>query len=124
SAIGGLVNGELAKFTEASNILAKGTKADAGTITAYMGTMYGIFQDQAIKMGKAEWVQMLTGQTAEAVRMFKTSGAEMSSAFTSLGANAQSAGIDMAEQMAVLGTLQATMSGSEAGTKYKSFLNG
>ncbi|QQD22280.1 phage tail tape measure protein [Oceanospirillaceae bacterium ASx5O] len=124
SAIGGLVDGELAKFTEASNILAKGTKADAGTITAYMGTMYGIFQDQAIKMGKAEWVQMLTGQTAEAVRMFKTSGAEMSTAFTSLGANAQSAGIGMVEQMAVLGTLQATMSGSEAGTKYKSFLNG
>ena len=124
SAIGGLVDGELAKFTEASNILAKGTKADAATITAYMGTMYGIFQDQANQMGKAQWVQMLTGQTAEAVRMFKTSGAEMSAAFTSLGANAQSAGIDMAEQMAVLGTLQATMSGSEAGTKYKAFLNG
>ena len=30
----------------------------------------------------------------------------------------------MNEQMAILGTLQATMSGSEAGTKYRAFLNG
>lgn len=124
SAIGGLTNGELAKFTEASNLLAAATKADAATITGYMGTMYGIFQDQATKMGKAKWVEMLTGQTASAVQMFKTTGAEMSSAFTSLGANAQSAGVQLSEQMAILGTLQATMSGSEAGTKYKSFLAG
>lgn len=124
SAIGGLENGELATFTKASNVLAKGTKADAATITSYMGTMYGIFQNNANAMGKARWVEQLTGQTAAAVKMFKTNGQEMSGAFTSLGANAQAAGIDVAEQMAILGTLQATMSGSEAGTKYKSFLAG
>ena len=33
SAIGGLVNGELAEFTNASNVLAKATKSDAATIT-------------------------------------------------------------------------------------------
>ena len=124
SAIGGLVDGELATFTKASNLLAKGTKADAATITSYMGTMYGIFQNNANAMGKARWVEQLTGQTAAAVKMFKTNGQEMSGAFTSLGANAEAAGIDVAEQMAILGTLQATMSGSEAGTKYKSFLAG
>tara|TARA_R110002051_G_scaffold183347_3_gene252917 strand:- start:1791 stop:3602 length:1812 start_codon:yes stop_codon:yes gene_type:complete len=124
SAITGLVDGELAKFTNASNILAKGTKADAATITNYMGTMYGIFKDQANKMGKAEWVEQLTGQTAQAVQMFKTTGAEMSGAFTSVGASATSSGISLHEQMAILGTLQSTMSGSEAGTKYKSFLSG
>ncbi|MDP2548902.1 phage tail tape measure protein [Oceanobacter sp. 4_MG-2023] len=124
SAIGGLTNGELAVFTEASNILAKGTKADAATITGYMGTMYGIFQQQAAAMGKSEWVEQLTGQTAAAVKMFKTTGSEMSAAFTSVGANAQAAGIQLHEQMAILGTLQSTMSGSEAGTKYKSFLAG
>lgn len=124
SAIGGLTNGELAEFTNASNILAKGTKADAATVTDYMGTMYGIFEHDAKKMGKAEWVQQLTGQTAAAVQMFKTTGSEMSSAFSTLGANAQSAGVPMQEQLAILGTLQATMSGSEAATKYKSFING
>jgi len=124
SAIGGLNNGELAKFTNASNILAKGTKADAATITNYMGTMYGIFETQANAMGKAKWVEQLTGQTALAVQMFKTDGANMSAAFTSIGANATASGVAINEQMAILGTLQATMSGSEAGTKYKSFLAG
>ena len=124
SAIGGLANGELAEFTNASNILAKGTKADAGTITNYMGTMYGIFKDQANSMGKAQWVKQLTGQTAEAVKMFKTDGQQMSAAFSSIGANAASSGVAISEQMAVLGTLQSTMSGSEAGTKYKAFLAG
>ncbi|MGU3846657.1 phage tail tape measure protein, partial [Vibrio diabolicus] len=58
------------------------------------------------------------------VEMFKTTGASMSSAFTSIGANATSAGVAIEEQMAILGTLQSTMSGSEAGTKYKAFLAG
>ena len=124
SAIAGLNDGELAKFTNASNILAKGTKADAATITNYMGTMYGIFETQANAMGKAKWVEQLTGQTALAVQMFKTDGAQMSAAFTSIGANATASGVAINEQMAILGTLQATMSGSEAGTKYKSFLAG
>jgi hypothetical protein len=56
--------------------------------------------------------------------MFKTTCAEMAGAFTSLGAEARSAGIAQGEQIAVLGQLQATMSGSEAGTKYKAFLSG
>lgn len=124
SAIAGLTQGELAQFTTASNILAKGTKADAATVTSYIGTMYGIFSKQANAMGKAQWVKELTGQTATAVQMFKTTGNELSSAFTRLGANAQAAGIGLAEQMSILGTLQATMSGSEAGTKYKAFLSG
>lgn len=124
SAIAGLAGDDLAKFTQVGAVLAKGTKSDASTITAYMGTMYGIFQNTADEMGKAKWVQILAGQTATAVQMFKTTGAEMSGAFGSLGASAQSAGIGMAEQMAILGQLQATMSGSEAGSKYKAFLSG
>ena len=124
SAIAGLQGTELASFTVASATLARATKADAGTITAYMGTMYGIFKQQADKMGKAQWVEQMAGRTALAVQMFKTTGMEMSSAFTALGANAQAAGISAQEQIAVLGMLQSTMGGSEAGTKYKAFLAG
>lgn len=124
SAIAGLTGNELAKFTEASNILAKGSKSDANTITNYMGTMYGIFQQSADAMGKSKWVEQLTGQTSLAVEIFKSDGTQMSAAFTSLGADAQAHGIAINEQMAVLGKLQATMSGSEAGTKYKAFLRG
>ncbi|EGZ6888362.1 phage tail tape measure protein [Vibrio cholerae] len=124
SAIAGLTGEELSQFTKASGVLAAATKADTATITSYMGTMYGIFKNQAEEMGKAAWVEDVAGMTASAVQMFKTTGMEMSSAFTSVGANATAAGIAMSEQMAILGTLQSTMSGSEAGTKYKAFLAG
>jgi len=124
SAISGLSDADLSAFTLSSNVLAAATKADAATITDYMGTMYGIFKNQANGMGKSNWVEQVTGMTATAVQMFKTTGSEMSGAFTSIGAEATSAGIGMNEQMAILGTLQATMSGSEAGTKYKAFLAG
>jgi TP901 family phage tail tape measure protein len=124
SAIAGLADNELANFTHAGNVLAKATKANADVITDYMGTMYGIFQTTADKMGKTQWVEQLTGQTATAVQMFKTTGAEMARAFSSLGASATASGVGQSEQMAVLGQLQATMSGSEAGTKYTAFLTG
>ncbi|EGC8526027.1 phage tail tape measure protein [Salmonella enterica subsp. enterica serovar Louisiana] len=124
SAIAGLRGNELPKFTEASAILAKATKSDTATITNYMGTMYGVFKNTAEKMGRTQWVEQIAGQTASAVQMFKTTGNEMSAAFTALGANAQAMKVSAAEQFAVLGQLQSTMSGSEAGTKYKSFLAG
>ncbi|MCX8792427.1 phage tail tape measure protein [Vibrio parahaemolyticus] len=124
SAIAGLAGNELSEFTKASGVLAAATKADTATITNYVGTMYGIFQKTANQMGKADWVNMLGGQTAKAVQMFKTTGDQMSAAFTSVGAAATSVGVGMTEQMAILGTLQSTMSGSEAGTKYRAFLAG
>ena len=124
SGIAGLTGEELSSFTYASAVMAKATKADASTMTAYTGTMYGIFQKQAEAQGKAAWIEDMAGKTAHAIKVFKTSGYEMSSAFTALGANATSAGISLDEQMAILGKLQATMSGSEAGTKYKAFLRG
>ncbi|WP_206196936.1 hypothetical protein [Zooshikella ganghwensis] len=71
SAIGGLTGQELSQFTKASGVLAAATKADTATITNYMGTMYGIFSEQAEVMGKANWVNMVAGQTASAVQMFK-----------------------------------------------------
>ncbi|EJE4174943.1 phage tail tape measure protein [Vibrio parahaemolyticus] len=124
SAIAGLAGNELSEFTKASGVLAAATKADTATITNYVGTMYGIFQNTANQMGRADWVNMLGGQTAKAVQMFKTTGDQMSAAFTSVGAAATSVGVGMTEQMAILGTLQSTMSGSEAGTKYRAFLAG
>lgn len=124
SAIAGLSGDELPAFTRASNILAKGTKADAATITNYVGTMYGIFQKTADGMGKAAWVEKLAGQTAMAVQMYKTTGQGMSDAFRTLGASATTSNVPMNEQIAILGKLQAAMSGSEAGTKYRAFLRG
>jgi TP901 family phage tail tape measure protein len=123
SAISGLSGDELSRFTEVSGVLAKGTKANVADITNYVGTMYGIFQRSADAMGKAEWIEKMAAQTAMAVNIFKSDGKQMSASFTAIGASAQNFGVSMAEQFAVLGKLQATMSGSEAGTKYKSFLD-
>lgn len=125
SAIGGLTDADLSSFTQSSNILAIATKADASTITNYMGTMYGVFEKTANKMGKANWVKTITGQTATAVQMFKTTGTEMNSAFQALSGKATNKGINSAEQMTILGELQlVTKSGSVAGTQYAAFIDG
>lgn len=124
SAFGGISGAELSDITKSSAVLAAATKAGTATITNYMGTMYGIFKNSADEMGTGIWSKQVAGMTAQSVEMFKTTGAGMSSAFTSVGANATAAGIAMEEQMAILGTLQSTMSGSEAGTKYRAFLGG
>ncbi|MGW7679069.1 phage tail tape measure protein [Shewanella sp. S23-S33] len=122
SAIAGLNGNDLSTFTKAGNVLAAATKADAETITNYMGTMYGIFQNDAKKMGDGAWVERLTGMTATAVKVFKTDGKKMADAFGALGASADKSPLE--EQMAILGTLQATMEGGESATKYKAFLAG
>ncbi|WP_233268451.1 phage tail tape measure protein [Vibrio metschnikovii] len=124
SAIAGLKGNELSEFTKNSGILAAATKADTATITSYMGAMYGIFEKDAAALGNSNWVERVTGMTAQAVQMFNTDGNKMSQAFTSLGSSATAMGVDMAEQMAVLGMLQASMGGGEAGTKYRAFLKG
>ncbi|MGR2705441.1 phage tail tape measure protein [Pseudomonas sp. IB20] len=120
-AIKGMVGSQLATFTNASNVLAKATKSDAATMGTYVGTMYNLFKGQADAMGKGQWVETLAGQTATAVQLFRTSGEQIGEAFKAAGGLASTAGVSLAEQMAVLGTLGSTMDGGEAGGLYKSF---
>ncbi|VVN93157.1 phage tail tape measure protein [Pseudomonas fluorescens] len=120
-AIKGLTGDQLATFTNTSNLLAKATKSDADTMTAYVGTMYNLFKDQADAMGKGEWVEKLGGQTALAVQLFRTDGAQLKDAFKEVGSIANMAGVDLAEQFAVIGSLSSTMEGGDAGGIYKAF---
>lgn len=120
-AIKGLVGNQLATFTNASNLVAKATKTDAATMGEYVGTLYNLQKSQADAMGKGAWVEKLGGQTALAVQLFRTSGAAMKDAFKEAGAIATTAGVDLAEQMAVIGTLSSTMEGGDAGGRYKAF---
>ncbi|WP_271105108.1 phage tail tape measure protein [Pseudomonas tohonis] len=120
-AIKGLTGSQLALFTNASNVLAKATKTDGETISAYIGTLYGLNKAQADAMGKGEWVEMLAGQSALAVQLFRTSGQQLNDAFKATGIGASAAGVSLAEQMAVLGTLGSTIEGGEAGGLYKAF---
>lgn len=120
-AIKGLAGNQLATFTNTSNLLAKVTKTDAATMGEYVGTLYNLQKSQADAMGKGAWVERLGGQTALAVQLFRTSGAAMKDAFKEAGAIATTAGVDLAEQMAVIGTLSSTMEGGDAGGRYKAF---
>ncbi|WP_339433564.1 phage tail tape measure protein [Pseudomonas sp. EA_65y_Pfl2_P78] len=120
-AIKGLTGSQLATFTNTSNLLAKATKSDAETMGAYVGTMYNLFKGQADAMGKGEWVEKLGGQTALAVQLFRTDGAQLKDAFKEVGSIASAAGVDIAEQFAVIGSLSSTMEGGDAGGRYKAF---
>ncbi|MDI2145479.1 phage tail tape measure protein [Pseudomonas sp. ITA] len=120
-AIKGLAGNQLATFTNTSNLLAKATKTDAETMGEYVGTLYNLQKSQADAMGKGAWVEKLGGQTALAVQLFRTSGAAMKDAFKEAGAIATTSGVDLAEQMAVIGTLSGTMEGGDAGGRYKAF---
>ncbi|GEM77352.1 phage tail tape measure protein [Vibrio sagamiensis] len=124
SAMGELSGQELAGVTESSAILAAATKADTAVITSYMGTLYSIFEQDAERLGKGNWAERIAGMTAKSVEKFKTTGQGMADAFKGVGALAKTHGIEIQNQMAILGMLQGSMSGSEAGTRYKAFLAG
>ncbi|WP_323600728.1 phage tail tape measure protein [Pseudomonas putida] len=120
-AIQGLVGNQLATVTNASSVLAKATKSDTETTSQYLGSMYNLFKSEADKVGRVQWVEQLTSQTALAVKLFRTDGAQLKDAFKEAGAIATASGISFAEQMAVIGTLSSTMEGGDAGGRYKAF---
>jgi len=112
----------VAKFTEFAALTAKATKATVAEMTSLFATGYGIYKSYYGKMSDFKFGEMFAGGIAQAVNIFKSTGPEMAGAISSLGASATSALVPMEEQFAVLGALQATMSGSEAGTKYRAFM--
>lgn len=120
-AIKGLAGEQLATFTNTSSVLAKATKTDQDVMSEYVGTLYNLQKQQADAMGKSQWVEKLGGQTALAVQLFRTSGEQMKEGFKEAGAIATASGIDLAEQMAVIGSLSSTMEGGDAGGRYKAF---
>jgi TP901 family phage tail tape measure protein len=124
SSFEGIKGNELAKLTNISAVMAKGLKSDASTITDYMGTMKGIYINEVNELGKIKWAEKIAGQTALAVKLFKTDGSKMASAFSNLGRGAAALGVDAAESFAVMGRLQSTMTGSESSTRYRAFFAG
>lgn len=122
SGIASLNDEAVAKFTEIAGITAKGTKASIAEMTSLFATGYGIYKGFYSDMSDIDFGEMFAAGIGNAANIFKTDGANMAQAISSLGAAATSAKVPMEEQFAILGMLQATMSGSEAGTKYKAFM--
>lgn len=122
SGISTLTDEGVAKFTELSGITATATKSSIATMTSLFATGYGIYKDYYKDMSDIEFAEMFSSGISESVKQFKTNGNEMAAAIQTLGASATNAQVPLEEQLSILGMLQATMSGSEAGTKYNAFL--
>ncbi|MCI7660317.1 MULTISPECIES: phage tail tape measure protein [Eubacteriales] len=122
SGIASLSDEGVAEFTSLAALTAKATKSTAGEMTSLFATGYGIYKSYYDDLSDLEFGEIFLAGIAESVRAFKTSGSGMAQAIQTLGASATTAQVPLEEQLSVLGMLQATMGGSEAGTKYKAFL--
>ncbi|MDL2288268.1 phage tail tape measure protein [Oscillospiraceae bacterium OttesenSCG-928-F05] len=122
SGISSLSDAGIAGYTEVAGVTAKATKATIEEMTSLFATGYGIYKGYYSDLSDMEFGEIFSAGIAESVRAFKTSGSGMAQSIQSLGASATSANVPLEEQLAILGMLQATMGGSEAGTKYKAFL--
>lgn len=138
SGISSLSDTAVGEFTKIAAMTGSATKSSTDQMTSLFASGYGIYRDQFNAFGASTvkgWEKLsdeekdikfgeyFSAGIASSVQAFKTDGANMSAGISNLGATATSAGISFAEQLSVLGQLQATMSGSEAATKYKAFLN-
>lgn len=122
SGIASLTDEGVAQYTELAGLTAKATKSTVGEMTSLFATGYGIYKNYYDDLTDIEFGEMFSAGISQSVKQFKTTGSEMASAIESLGASATNANVPLEEQLSVLGMLQATMSGSEAGTKYAAFL--
>lgn len=122
SGIASLTDEGVADFTTLAALTGKATKSTVGEMTSLFATGYGIYKGFYDNLTDLEFGEMFSAGISKSVQQFKTTGSEMAAAIESLGASATNAKVPLEEQLSVLGMLQATMSGSEAGTKYAAFI--
>lgn len=122
SALFNLSDEAVGVFTSMAALTAKATKATTQEMVGSFTTAYGIFRPIMADMTDMQWAKAFSGAMAQTVASFKTTGTQMADAIKNIGAVAASAYIPLQEQLAILGQLQTTMPGSEAGTLYKAFI--
>lgn len=123
SGIASLTDEGVAQFTELAALTGKATKSTTEEMGSLFATGYGIYKSSYEDMSDLEFGEMFSAGISTAVKNYKTAGSEMASSISALGATDTNNNVPLEEQLAILGQLQTTMSGSEAATKYKSFLN-
>ena len=122
SALSALSDEAVGTFSAMAALTAKATKASIQEMVGTFTTGYGIFKPIMADMTDMEWAKAFSGAMAQTVASFKTTGAQMAEAVKNIGAVAAASNIPLQEQLAILGQLQTTMPGSEAGTLYKAFI--
>ena len=122
SALSGLTDEAVGSFTAMAALTGKATKATTEEMVGTFTTAYGIFKPIMAELSDAEWARTFAGAMAQTVASFKTNGRQMADAIKNIGAVAAANNVPLQEQLAILGQLQTTMPGSEAGTLYKAFI--
>ncbi len=121
SGISSLTDQGVADMTAAAMITAKATRGIPEQMTSLFATSYGIFKDQYAIMSDADFGNLFGAALSASVKQFKTDGAAMQQAIESAGAGAVNLGMQMTEQLALLGMMQQTMQAGEAGTALRAF---
>ena len=121
SGISSLSDEGVAVMTEAAAITAKATKASTEQMTSLFATSYGLFKRQYEDMSDQDFGGLFAASLSKSVQQFKTTGEQMQQAIQSAGAGAVNLGMDMREQLAVLGMMQMSMSAGETGTSLRAF---
>ncbi len=122
SGISSLTDSGVAEFTKLAALTGKATKSTTSEMTGLFATGYGIYKSMYADLSDMEFGEVFSAGIAGAVKSFKTTGSGMAQAISTLGAVATTAKVPLEEQLSILGMLQATMTGSEAGTKYKAVM--
>lgn len=122
SAVDSITDDALPKYADAIAITAKATKASIADMSRAFTTMHGVFREFYKQMTDGKFAEMLSGGISYAAKIYRTDGAQMANAIKGIGASAALAKIPLEEQLAIMGELQTTMSGSEASTQYQSFI--
>ncbi|MHB1000750.1 MAG: phage tail tape measure protein [Armatimonadota bacterium] len=122
SALASLSDTAVGTFASMAALTGKATKATTQEMVETFTTAYGIFKPMMSDMPDIDWAETFSGALAQTVGVFKTTGPQMAEAIKNVGAIAAASLVPMQEQMAILGQLQTTMPGSEAGTLYKAFI--
>lgn len=122
SALASLSDTAVGTFAAMAALTGKATKATTQEMVETFTTAYGIFKPMMAGMSDIAWAKMFSGALSQTVGVFKTTGPQMAEAIKNIGAIAAASNVPLEEQMAILGQLQTTMPGSEAGTLYKAFM--
>ncbi len=124
SALSGISEEAVGEFTALAGVTAKGTKSTIDQMVNVFAQGYGAFKSLMAEASDEEFANVFAGGLATTVKAYRTDGKQMADAISSLGAIASAANVPLAEQLAILGTLQTvTKGGAEAGTQFKAFVN-
>lgn len=121
SGISSLTDESIAQFTKMAALTGKATKSTLKEMTALFAQGYNIYRNQFAS--DTDFSEKFSAGISKSVEKFRTTGNETASFLSSLGTAAEKTGVSLAEVLAVGGELQATMTGSEAATKFQAFIS-